>query len=61
VTDGANRRAGVLELPAGRDMRVLDSVVRANGRDGLPYNGDGIQLGGTGCGGRAYDAAPLTG
>jgi hypothetical protein len=42
-------------------MRVLDSVVRANGRDGLPYNGDGIQLGGTGCGGRAYDAAPLTG
>jgi Right handed beta helix region len=43
-----NGRAGLLELAAGRDTRVTDSVVRSNGRDGLPYNGDGLQLGGTG-------------
>ena len=43
-----NGRAGLLELAAARDTRVLDTAVRANGRDGRPYNGDGIQLGGTG-------------
>jgi hypothetical protein len=44
----ANGRAGLLELAAGRSTTVLDSVVTGNGRDGLAYNGDGLQLGGTG-------------
>jgi hypothetical protein len=43
-----NGRAGLLELAGGRDTRVADGVVAGNGRDGAPYNGDGIQLGGTG-------------
>ncbi len=43
-----NGRAGLLELAGGRATRVIDSTVTANGRDGLPYNGDGLQLGGSG-------------
>lgn len=43
-----NARAGLLELSGARSTTVLDSVVTGNGRDGLPYNGDGLQLGGSG-------------
>ena len=43
-----NGRAGLLELVAGRSTTVTDSTITANGRDGQPYNGDGLQLGGTG-------------
>jgi hypothetical protein len=43
-----NGRAGLLELAAGRGTTVTDSTVTGNGRDGQLYNGDGLQLGGTG-------------
>jgi hypothetical protein len=43
-----NGRAGLLELAGGRATTVMGSVVTGNGRDGLAYNGDGLQLGGTG-------------
>jgi len=43
-----NARAGLLELAGARNTRVADSAVTGNGRDGAPYNGDGLQLGGTG-------------
>jgi parallel beta helix pectate lyase-like protein len=43
-----NARAGLLELAGGRSTTVIDSVVTGNGRDGLAYNGDGLQLGGSG-------------
>jgi hypothetical protein len=47
-TIDANGRAGLLELAGGRGTTVTDCTVAGNGRDGLLYNGDGLQLAGTG-------------
>jgi Right handed beta helix region len=46
VTD--NGSAGVLELAGTRNARYADNEIRGNGAGGATYNGDGIQLGGTG-------------
>jgi nitrous oxidase accessory protein NosD len=43
-----NGSAGVLELAGTRDARYLDNEIRGNGAGAATYNGDGIQLGGTG-------------
>jgi hypothetical protein len=43
-----NARAGVLELTGSTGTRVTGSLIMGNGRDGSPYNGDGVQLGGSG-------------
>lgn len=43
-----NAGAGILELAGTRDARYADNEIRGNGIGGATYNGDGIQLGGTG-------------
>jgi hypothetical protein len=43
-----NGSAGVLELAGTRDSRYIDNEIRGNGAGAATYNGDGIQLGGTG-------------
>lgn len=43
-----NRRAGLLELTGSTGTRLTASTVTGNGRDGAAYNGDGVQLGGSG-------------
>jgi parallel beta helix pectate lyase-like protein len=43
-----NGSAGVLELVGTRDARYAGNEIRGNGVGGATYNGDGIQLGGTG-------------
>ena len=44
----ANGSAGILELGGTRDARYADNEIRGNGAGGATYNGDGVQLGGTG-------------
>ena len=46
--DHRERGAGILELAGTRDARYADNEIRGNGAGGATYNGDGIQLGGTG-------------
>ncbi|ADB48848.1 right-handed parallel beta-helix repeat-containing protein [Conexibacter woesei] len=43
-----NGGAGIMELAGTRDGRYLRNVVTGNGRGGGAFNGDGIQLGGSG-------------
>ena len=43
-----NGGAGILELAGTRDARYADNEIRGNGAGAATYNGDGIQLGGTG-------------
>ena len=44
----ATAAPGCSSSPPDAATTVTDSTVTGNGRDGLPYNGDGLQLGGTG-------------
>jgi hypothetical protein len=44
----ANAGAGIMELGGVRRGRYLATRIDANGRDGQPYNGDGIILNGSG-------------
>ncbi|HEY4281369.1 MAG TPA: right-handed parallel beta-helix repeat-containing protein [Conexibacter sp.] len=50
VVDGStisgNGGAGIMELAGTSGGRYTDDTISGNGIDGLPYNGDGIQLGG---------------
>ncbi len=47
-TVSANLRAGVFETGTSVGDVIQDDTITGNGRDGSPYNGDGIQLAGTG-------------
>jgi hypothetical protein len=47
-TVAGNGGAGVLELAGTRDARYADNEIRGNGASSASYNGDGIQLDGTG-------------
>jgi hypothetical protein len=44
----ANKAAGVMELGGVTRGRYLHDDITNNGHDGQPYNGDGLQLDGTG-------------
>ncbi len=48
ATVSANGSAGVLEHAGTTGTRLLTSRILANGRGAAPFNGDGVQLGGTG-------------
>ena len=43
-----NRGAGIFESTGSADGRYVDNEITGNGIDGQPYNGDGMQIGGTG-------------
>jgi len=43
-----NKGAGIMELGGVRGAQYLADTITGNGRDGQPFNGDGIQLRGTG-------------
>ena len=43
-----NARAGLLDMSPAHGTTLRDSLVSANGRDGQRYNGDGVELNGSG-------------